>query len=129
MTYSIDIINQFIDFASKNTKLSLYSSISNISIKTLNKWYTIYYDFIINKKPITERIKSYEIHGLSKKHLYINKILKYVNDYTGNGLKSIYTFLKKSIAKKHTFLKKVLQKSHKKFKTHIIPKTIEQITF
>ena len=36
MTYSIDIINQFIDFASKNTKLSLYSSIS----KT-------YYAFII----------------------------------------------------------------------------------
>ena len=35
MTYSIDIINQFIDFASKNTKLSLYSSISNISIKIL----------------------------------------------------------------------------------------------
>jgi len=24
-----------------------------------------------NKKPITERIKFYEIHGLSKKHLYI----------------------------------------------------------
>ncbi len=24
MTYSVDIINQFIDFASKNTKLSLY---------------------------------------------------------------------------------------------------------
>ena len=46
----------------------------------------IYYDFIINKKPITERIKSYEIHGLS------NKILKYVDDYPGNGLKSIYTF-------------------------------------
>ena len=52
----------------------------------------IYYDFIINQKPITERIKSYEIHGLSKKHLYTNKILKYVNDYPGNGLKSIYTF-------------------------------------
>ena len=51
-----------------------------------------YYDFIINKKPITERIKSYEIHGLSKKHLYTNKILKYVDDYPGNGLKSIYTF-------------------------------------
>ena len=28
MTYSIDIINQFIDFASKNTKLSLYIIIS-----------------------------------------------------------------------------------------------------
>ena len=27
----------------------------------------------------------------------------------------------------HTFLKKVLQKTYKKFKTHIIPKTIEQI--
>ena len=35
MTYSIDIINQFIDFASKNTKLFLYSLISNISIKIL----------------------------------------------------------------------------------------------
>ena len=78
-----------------------------------------YYDFIINKKPITERIKSYEIHGLSKKHLYTNKILKYVNDYPGNGLKSIYTIL----------FEKVLQKTYKKFKTHIIPKTIEQITF
>ena len=83
-----------------------------------------YYDFIINKKPITERIKSYEIHGLST-----NKILKYVDDYPGNGLKSIYTFLKKVLQKSHTFLEKVLQKSHKKFKTHIIPKTIEQITF
>ena len=41
----------------------------------------IYYDFIINKKPITERIKSYEIHGLSKKHLYTNKILKPVKTY------------------------------------------------
>jgi len=39
-----------------------------------------YYDFIINKKQITERIKSYEIHGLSK-NIYTNKILKYVDDY------------------------------------------------
>ena len=33
MTYSIDIINQFIEFASKNNNLSLYSSTSNISKK------------------------------------------------------------------------------------------------
>jgi hypothetical protein len=42
-----------IDFASKNT---FYK-------KVLSKTF--------NKKPITERIKFYEIHGLSKKHLYI----------------------------------------------------------
>ena len=70
----------------------------------------IYYDFIINKKPITERIKSYEIHGLST-----NKILKYVDDYPGNCLKSIYTFLKK-YCKKHTFWKKYCKKVIKNLK-------------
>ena len=70
-----------------------------------------YYDFIINKKPITERIKSYEIHGLSKKHLYTNKILKYVNDYPGNSLKSIYTFLKKVLQKTYFFGKSIAKKS------------------
>ncbi len=33
MTYSIDIIDQFIEYASKNNNLSLYSSTSNISKK------------------------------------------------------------------------------------------------
>jgi hypothetical protein len=42
MTYSIDIINQFIEYASKNNNLSLYSSTSNISKKTLTAWYHIY---------------------------------------------------------------------------------------
>ena len=88
----------------------------------------IYYDFIINKKPITERIKSYEIHGLSKKHLYTNKILKYVDDYPGNGLKSISNHIENNLS--NSSISTLLKKngiSHKKFKTHIIPKTIEQI--
>jgi hypothetical protein len=76
----------------------------------------IYYDFIINKKPITERIKSYEIHGLSKKHLYTNKILKYVDDYPGNCLKSIYTFLKKVLQKNILFWKKYCKKVIKNLK-------------
>ena len=42
-----------------------------------------------------------------KKHLYTNKILKYVNDYPGNGLKSIYTFLKKVLQKNILFLKSI----------------------
>ena len=48
MTYSIDIINQFIEYASKNNNLSLYSSTSNISKKTLTAWYNIYNDNILS---------------------------------------------------------------------------------
>ena len=60
---------------------------------------------------IIERIKSYEIHGLST-----NKILKYVDDYPGNGLKSIYTFLKKVLQKVILFWKKYCKKVIKNLK-------------
>ena len=44
---------------------------------------------IINKTPITHRYNSNKIHGLSKKHLYSENIIKYVNTNEGCSLKEI----------------------------------------
>ena len=128
MTYSIDIINQFIEYASKNNNLSLYSSTSNISKKTLTAWYNIYNDNIINKTPITHRYNSNKIHGLSKKHLYSENIIKYVNTNEGCSLKEISNDINNKLSLSTICI--LLKKNgitHKKFKTHITPKTLEQI--
>ena len=109
MTYSIDIINQFIEYASKNNNLSLYSSTSNISKKTLTAWYNN--DNIINKTPITHRYNSNKIHGLSKKHLYSENILKYVNINEGCSLKEISNDINNKLSLSTYFLKKSIAKN------------------
>ena len=126
MTYSIDTINKFIEFANTSNNLSQYSSTSNISKKTLIKWYNIYNDFIINKTRITQKINSNNIHGLSKNHLYVEQILKYVNDNQGCKLKEISNHInnKLSLSTISNLLKNN-NINHKKCKTCIIPNPLE----
>jgi DNA invertase Pin-like site-specific DNA recombinase len=54
MTYSIDIINLFINKFINNNSLNDISINLNISLQTLKRWILLYSSNIINKKLIKE---------------------------------------------------------------------------
>jgi transposase len=101
MTYSIDIINLFINNYINGITLSKISENTNISIQTLRRWINLYKNNIINKLPLKDEdlFKNKNIHRLNKRYKFKNNIINYVNKNEGCLLDDIYKSIKKEISK------------------------------
>jgi len=101
MTYSIDIINLFINKVINNNSLNDISINLNISLQTLKRWILLYSSNIINKKLIkkSDILKNKKIHGSNKKDKYKNIIISYVYKNEGCLLDDIYKHINKEISK------------------------------
>ena len=101
MTYSIDIINLFINNYINGITLSKISKNTNISIQTLRIWINLYRNNIINKLPLKDEdlFKNKNIHRLNKRHKFKNDIINYVNKNEGCLLDDIYKNINKIISK------------------------------
>lgn len=101
MTYSIDIINLFINNYINGITLSKISENTNISIQTLRRWINLYRNNIINKLPLKDEdlFKNKNIHKLNKRYKFKNDIINYVNKNEGCLLDDIYKNINKVISK------------------------------
>lgn len=101
MTYSIDIINLFINNYINGITLSKISENTNISIQTLRRWINLYKNNIINKLPLKDEdlFKNKNIHRLNKRYKFKNNIINYVNKNEGCLLDDIYKSINKEISK------------------------------
>lgn len=101
MTYSIDIINLFINNYINGITLSKISENTNISIQTLRRWINLYRNNIINKLPLKDEdlFKNKNIHRLNKRYKFKNDIINYVNKNEGCLLDDIYKNINKVISK------------------------------
>ena len=101
MTYSIDIINLFINNYINGITLSKISENTNISIQTLRRWINLYKNNIINKLPLKDEdlFKNKNIHRLNKRYKFKNNIINYVNKNEGCLLDDIYKNINKVISK------------------------------
>ena len=101
MTYSIDIINLFINNYINGITLSKISENTNISIQTLRRWINLYKNNIINKLPLKDEdlFKNKNIHRLNKRYKFKNDIINYVNKNEGCLLDDIYKNINKVISK------------------------------
>jgi transposase len=101
MTYSIDIINLFINNYINGITLSKISKNTNISIQTLRRWINLYRNNIINKLPLKDEdlFKNKNIHRLNKRYKFKNDIINYVNKNEGCLLDDIYKNINKVISK------------------------------
>ena len=95
MTYSIDIINLFINKYINNIKLKDISKSLNISLQTLKRWFYKYSNNIVNKKTILNKdlYENKKIHGLNKKKIYKINILSFVYKNEGCTLDNIYNYI------------------------------------
>ena len=71
MTYSIDIINLFINKYINNINLK------DISLQILKRWFYKYSNNTVNKKTILNKnlYENKKINGLNKKEIYKNKFI------------------------------------------------------
>jgi len=101
MTYSIDIINLFINNYINRISISEISKNIHISIQTLRRWIKLYKNNIINKIPLKDEdlLKNKNIHRLNKKYKFRNDIINYVNKNEGCLLDDIYKNINKEISK------------------------------
>ena len=101
MTYSIDIINLFINNYINGITLSKISENTNISIQTLRRWINLYRNNIINKIPLKDEdlFKNKNIHRLNKRYKFKNDIINYVNKNEGCLLDDIYKNINKVLSK------------------------------
>ena len=101
MTYSIDIINLFINNYINRISISEISKNIHISIQTLRRWIKLYKNNIINKIPLKDEdlLKNRNIHKLNKKYKFRNDIINYVNKNEGCLLDDIYKSINKEISK------------------------------
>jgi len=101
MTYSIDIINLFINKYINNSNLKDISKSLNISLQTLKRWFYKYSNNIVNKKAVLNKdlYENKKIHGSNKKELYKNNILSFVYKNEGCTLDDIYNYINKVISK------------------------------
>ena len=101
MTYSIDIINLFINNYINGITLSKISENTNISIQTLRRQINLYRNNIINKLPLKDKdlFKNKNIHRLNKRYKFKNDIINYVNKNEGCLLDDIYKNINKVISK------------------------------
>ena len=101
MTYSVDIINLFINNYINGITLSIISKNINISIQTLRRWINLYENNIINKLPLKNEdlFKNKNIHRLNKRYKFKNDIINYVNKNEGCLLDDIYKNINKLISK------------------------------
>ena len=108
MTYSIDIINLFINKYINNINLKDISKSLNISLQTLKRWFYKYSNNIVNKKTILNKdlYENKKIHGLNKKEIYKNNILSFVYKNEGCTLDDIYNYINKIISKSSINIKR-----------------------
>ena len=101
MTYSIDIINLFINKYINNSNLKDISKSLNISLQTLKRWFYKYSNNIVNKKAVLNKdlYENKKIHGSNKKEIYKNNILSFVYKNEGCTLDDIYNYINKVISK------------------------------
>jgi len=128
MTYSIDIINLFINKYINNCKLSEISSNLQISRQTLQRWVCIYKNNIENKSLLKDKDFIKSKRSTNKKEHYKKNIIDYVNKNEGCSLDDIYNHINKEISK--SSLCRILKDSNisrKRCNIRVICKDINKI--
>lgn len=81
MCYKLETINLvIIMYTNTNGNIKTISNITNISKSTIYNWFNKYKYNFINNVPIIDLNMKKEIHGLSKKHLYKEKVINCLNE-------------------------------------------------
>jgi len=129
MTYSLEIKNLFLFKILEKQSLKSISIELNISIQTIYKWYYKYSYNIENKIRINnEKVKGMPQRSTNKRHLYKDTIIDYVNSNNGCGLINIHKYINRNISQSTIcILLKENNISHKRFKTHIVCKSLDII--
>jgi hypothetical protein len=99
MTYSIHIINLFINNVINNKKIVKISEYLNVSIPTLRKWMIQYEYNIKNKVYISEKDVIKTKRSTNKKDKYVTPIVTYINNNEGCSLQDISNNLNHEISK------------------------------
>ena len=129
MTYSLEIKNIFLNKYLKKQSVKSISIELDISDQTIYKWINKYKFNIDNNIRIENKI----IIGIpqrktNKRYLYRDTIINFVNENNGCSLNDIYKHIDLKISKSTIIA--LLQEnkiSHKRFKTHIVCKSIDII--
>jgi transposase len=129
MTYSLEIKNIFLYKYLNKQSIRSISIELNISEQTIYKWVNKY-KFNINNKIKIENKKQIGIpqRNTNKRFLYKDSIINFVNENNGCSLNDIHKHIDLKISKSTIIT--LLQEnniSHKRFKTHIVCKSIETI--
>ena len=128
MTYSIDIINLFINKFINNDNLNNISKSLNVSSITIKRWIYKYSNNIVNKIPVKDLCKNKIIHGSNKKQKYKDITLLFVYKNEGCSLDDIYNHLNKSISKSSICrLLKENNITRKRCNTRVICKDLDKL--
>jgi len=129
MTYSLEIKNIFLYKYLNKQSVKLISIELNISEQTIYKWINKYRFNIENNIRIeSKNIIGEPLRNTNKRYLYKDLIVNFVNENNGCSLNDIYKFINLKISKPTIItLLKENKISHKRFKTHIVCKSIDII--
>lgn len=129
MTYSLEIKNIFLYKYLNKQSVKLISIELNISEQTIYKWIIKYRFNIKNNIRIeSKNIIGEPLRNTNKRYLYKDLIVNFVNENNGCSLNDIYKFINLKISKPTIItLLKENKISHKRFKTHIVCKSIDII--